>query len=94
MAYIDYKVTSWVRVHIDESQIDEAQKMIESGDLPSDLINYLDPSEVENLIEVEEYLPIEENDGQSTIELYSDRMELIYSNDQNGKDRNVKNPNE
>lgn len=94
MGYIDYKVTSWVRIHIEESQIDEAQKMIEHGDCPNDLINYLDPSEVESLIEVEDYLPIEENDGQSTIELYTEDANLVYSNDQNGKDRNVKNPNE
>ena len=93
MAYIDYKVTSWVRVHIDNSQIDEAQAMIIAGDRPNDLINCLDPNEVESLIDFEEYMPIEENDGQSTIELYSERSELLYSNDQNDKDRNVKNPN-
>lgn len=93
MAYIDYKVTSWVRVHIDNSKIDEAQAMILAGDLPEDLIGELNPNEIENLIDVEEYMPIEENDGQSTIELYSERGELLQSNDQNDKDRNVKNPN-
>lgn len=93
MAYIDYKVTSWVRVHIDNSQIDEAQAMILAGDLPEDLIGELNPNEIENLIDVEEYMSIEENDGQSTIELYSERGELLQSNDQNDKDRNVKNPN-
>lgn len=94
MAYIDYKVTSWVRIHIEDSQIDETQAMIRAGDSPNDLINYLDPSEIESLIEVEEYMPIEENDGQSTIELYSERGELLYSNEENDKDRNVKNPTE
>jgi hypothetical protein len=92
MAYIDYKVTSWVRVYIDNSQIDEAQKMIKHGSLPGDLIDELEPNEIENLLDVEEYLPIEENDGQATIELYSERSELLYSNDQNNKDNQVKNP--
>jgi hypothetical protein len=92
MAYIDYKVTSWVRVYIDNSQIDEAQEMIKHGSLPGDLIEELEPNEIENILEVEEYLPIEENGGQSTIELYSERSELLYSNDQNDKDNQVKNP--
>jgi hypothetical protein len=93
MAYIDYKVTSWVRMEINEEQIEEAQRLIRAGDRPNDLICYLDPTAIENLIEVEEYMPIEENGGKSTIELYSERCELLYSNEENGKDRNVKNPN-
>ena len=93
MAYIDYKVTSWVRVHIEDSQIDEAQTMIEHGSLPGALIGELNPIDIENILEVEEYLPLEENGGEATIELYSGRCELLYSNDQNGKDNNVRNPN-
>jgi len=92
MAYIDYKVTSWVRMEINDGQIEEAQALIRHGSSPNDLINQLDPTDVQSLIEVEEYVPIEENDGQSTIELYSWKSELLYSNDQNDKDNQVKNP--
>ena len=83
MAYIDYKVTSWIRMEIDTSQIEEAKELIKEGVTPSDLDIILNPTDINNLFEVEEYLPLEENGGQSTIELYHDNGNLVYSNDKN-----------
>lgn len=83
MAYIDYKVTSWIRMKIDTSQIEEAEELIKEGVTPLYLDIILNPTDINNLFEVEEYLPVEENGGQSTIELYHDNGDLVYSNDQN-----------
>jgi hypothetical protein len=83
MAYIDYKVTSWVRMEIDDEQLEEAQELIKEGVTPSDLDIILNPTDINNLFEVEEYLPVEENGGQATIELYTNGSILVYSNDKN-----------
>ena len=70
--YTDYKVTTWIRAKFNEEvDLQNIIKDIEQGAIPPAFDNKHD-IEYENLTETEEFLPIEENDNQPTIEVYED----------------------
>jgi hypothetical protein len=82
--YLDYKATVWFRIPIKSKEyLEKVKNMIESGDSPSDLYNDLDIEheigECEVLFETEEFINPEENQNQSTIEIYEDGK-LIWRN--------------
>ena len=89
MAYLDFKITSWKRIHIPDERIEEViQKLKESGcDAPYDLLDededkddacYIDSCGID--LECEEPMTVEENSGCSTQELYDTDGEIIYRN--------------
>lgn len=85
MAYLDFKITSWKRIHIPDERIEEAiQKLKEGGcDAPYDLLDedgdcYIDSCGID--LECEEPMTVEENEGASTQELYDTDGEIIYKN--------------
>lgn len=66
---IHYKTTVWVSMKFDDDVTkEEIIERLEKGELPLDIGNNLDV-EYENMLETEEYVTLEENDGQSTIEV-------------------------
>lgn len=74
--YLDYKATVWFRIPIQsDDALQKVKDKINSGLLPSELYNELctehDLGECEILYDTEEFISTNENDGQSTIELYS-----------------------
>lgn len=81
MAHLDYKVEVWVRVEIDQDAdvskiIDDLQRF-----LPYDAVERNEAlSNIEYLMESEQYITPEENDGQNTIEIYNNDGQLIYKN--------------
>ncbi len=87
--YLDYKATIWFRIPIQtEEALEKVKEKINSGLLPSELYNELstehDLGQCECLYETEEFISSNENDGQSTIELYSGddngNQECIWDN--------------
>lgn len=83
MSYIDYKVTTWNRIHYsDTSNIDKLKEMLINGDSPNDLTDdNLGFVYHENLFDTDEYISPEENQGSATIELYDNEKKMIWSNE-------------
>lgn len=87
MAHLDFKITSWKRLHIPDDQIDEVIQQLKEGgcDAPYDLLEiegvYYDTQGVDE--ECEEPLLPEENGGASTQEMYTEGGSLIYYNGDN-----------
>ena len=85
--YVDVKVTVWQKIQIDdsESSVEEIIEFLERygpSELWNDIYNRFSP-DWETLLDTEEYMTVEENDGCSTIELYeeySDGDKLIWNN--------------
>ena len=76
--YLDTKITTWMRtkfeVEAENSELAwlKAKDMVTSGD--TDQISW------EEVMDTQEVMSTEENDGFSTQELYTNEGELIYSN--------------
>ena len=79
---IDYKVTSWVRAHIDDkSNINKIVDDLKNHKyLPSDGLDI--DTGYEALFDTEEYITPSENGGCSTIEVYDKDGNLIWQNGQ------------
>ena len=80
MAYIDYKVTNWVRVHFPEKAnmklvIDDLKN---HRQLPSE--GFDEDVTYETMYNTEKYLDPSENDGDSTIEVYNNNGKIIWEN--------------
>jgi hypothetical protein len=86
MGYVDFKITTWERVQIDDDKVAEVIELIKSGEINSsnDLIDYeeKDFGQLYDgvITETEEQMLPEENDGQSTIEVYNDNKKLEFDN--------------
>lgn len=80
---LEYKCSIWNRISFNSKQsLDEAIALIESGMNPNEL-GYEDDNMIEPILEVEEFITPEENDGHATIECYDcDRhvRRLIWNN--------------
>ena len=84
MAQIDFKVTVWERVTIDDDKLDDVIARIKDGTITSsnDLFDCLDDDcTYEGTIDdtIEQMLPIE-NENQSTIEVLNGEGETIFTN--------------
>jgi hypothetical protein len=83
MAHIDFKITSWERVQVSDDKVEEIISKIKSGEISSseDLIELTINSEYLGIIDdTTEQMTIEENDGQSTIEILVD-TETVFTNE-------------
>lgn len=81
--YIDFKITTWERVHIgDESLKDRIVAALKSGEITSanDVFALDKDADREILYDVEEQMTVEENGGCSTIEAYEGEAILLYEN--------------
>lgn len=87
--YVDYLCKVWGRLHFSEdTDMNKVIEKLEQGYLPSELCD--DPElgfqEFELLVNSEEYLSPQENQGRQTIEIYDDIdnpnpwQELIWDN--------------
>jgi len=90
--YIDYKKTTWERIHISESdktneEIIEFVKANQQNN--TTLWDFLDDEPViEQLCESDEFMTTEGNGGQKTIEVYDDDDSLIWDNvDEKNRDK-------
>jgi hypothetical protein len=86
MAYVDFKVTIWERVHFDDADIEKVSEKIKNGIVSSseDMFTEFEDRvahDSEFLLETAEQMPIEENDNQSTIELFNSEGETICTNE-------------
>lgn len=85
--YVDYKITSWRRVHFKDSA--NSKRIIESikeTGIDEIFDEDLGFTEQETLFEVDEGMTLEENNGFSTIEVYTEGKfvdNLIWSNGKN-----------
>jgi hypothetical protein len=86
MAYVDFKVTIWERVHFDDADIEKVAEKIKNGIVSSseDMFTEFEDRvahDSEFLLETAEQMPIEENDNQSTVELFNSDGETILTNE-------------
>ena len=66
---LHYKTTCWVSMKVNSKITkEELIERLEAGELPLDIGSDEDV-EYENILETEEYINLEENDGQATIEV-------------------------
>ena len=81
--YCDYKCTIWRRIHFDSKDLEKVKNLIDSKIDVNDIF-YDGDEEIaiisEDIFETEEFMPIEENDMQSTIELYDKYGNFIKDN--------------
>lgn len=75
--YLDYKCTVWRRVNIpdDKNNKEYILEKLKQGAEPS-----FQDAEYETLYDTSEDMTIEENDMFSTVELYNDDNELLFTN--------------
>lgn len=89
MKYIDYKVEAWNRLQIpDDVSNEEIIEKLNEGKLPVDI--GLDAGyEIEPMLDTEELMKIEHNEGEATIELIERGEDteygIIWSNKESGK---------
>lgn len=81
---LHYKITVWVAMKFPgDVTKEEIIGRLEKGEMPLDVGNEFD-CEYENMTETEEYVTLEENDGQSTIEVMEETekgwLETIWDN--------------
>jgi len=85
--YVDYKITSWRRIHFgDNANSERIIEIIKEEGINEILDEDLGFREQETLLEVDEEMTLEKNNGFPTIEVYARGKfidELIWSN---GKD--------
>lgn len=81
--YIDYKATIWFRIPIESDEaLKKVKEKLETGSLPVHVYDELlmeDLGQCETLYDTEEFINPNENDGQATIEIYSDDK-MIWDN--------------
>jgi hypothetical protein len=80
---IDYKATVWFTIDInDVESLPKILERLNSGDSINDLYDHEDIniSGSECVLETEEFLPPQENDNQSTIEVYDIDGKLVWDN--------------
>ena len=82
--FIDFKITTWERVHVSDDMKDNVLELLKNKTIESsnDMYNELDAEQLslEKLDEVEEEMTVEENGGCSTVEAFTDEGETIYQN--------------
>jgi len=77
---IDIKVTSWERITIPEQIEKEVVKMLKDGHSIMDIIGKYKDLYVEQLEYTSEFLEVEDNGGNPTVELLDDEGEIIWDN--------------
>lgn len=84
--YIDFKVTAWERVEIPEEIEQEVLEKIQNGEIKSanEVFEKCQHDELncEMLLDTSLQMKIEENDFNSTIEVFNDDSALIWKNGQ------------
>ena len=86
MAYVDFKITIWERVHIDDENVEKVAEKIKDGTITcsNDVYSEFDERvaiDCEILHETSEQMTLEENDNQSTIELFNSNGDTILTNE-------------
>lgn len=85
MAHIDFKITIWERVKIDDDKVSDVINRIKDGSImsSSDLFDVLDNDCFNEgiLDDTGQQMTVEENDNQPTIEVYKNN-EIVFSNDE------------
>jgi len=86
MAYVDFKITVWERVYFDDADIEKVAEKIKNGIVTSseDMFTEFEDRvahDSEVLLETSEQMSVEENDNQSTVELFNSEGETILTNE-------------
>lgn len=75
---LHYKATIWCKLHFpDSTNKEDLIKKLNEGYLPSelgygDIVEGVHDVEWETILDTEDFLSVEENDGEATIELFED----------------------
>lgn len=72
MAHVDFKITTWERIELKDSQVEQVEKLIKEGKVSSasDMWSYFNEISCFKLSEVDEPMTVEENQGNPTVELF------------------------
>ena len=74
--YVDFKVTTWCRAHLEDVDLDEVIEDLKSGKGSEHLFAKELAYEWEQLVDTEVSMKLEENNGNATIEVYEDDKEI------------------
>ena len=90
MAHLDYKVTTWTRMHIPDNKVEEVIKRLKESD-SDEVYNLIDIEGVYFIQdgpdqECEEPMLPHENGGSATQELFNSEGDIIYHNSENEND--------
>lgn len=88
MTYIDFKITKWERIDVDDEIKDEVLEKVKSGEITdaNDMWNFFDDDSFtyEELDDTSEPMSVADNGGFPTIEIHSDyntlNDEIIWDN--------------
>ena len=79
--YVDIKITGWERLHFrDDADMQKVIESIKKDGLECIYEEELGYSTVESLAETNDYMTVEENDGEPTIEVYDGSVNEIWNN--------------
>lgn len=84
--YLDIKFTGWERRYFNENAsenkvldiLEKNKKLLKQGTTPQELEDMI--SSTETIYEVQTPISVEENDGDSTVEMYDNEHKLIWNN--------------
>ncbi len=81
--YAEFKITAWARVNIHEKE--DFEKIVKffkakKFDCSDDIFEFTDEADYEVLVDSEEHISVEDNNGDATIEIFDDKYHLLYSN--------------
>jgi hypothetical protein len=84
MGFVDFKITIWERIYIDDDKIDMVVDKIKNGEVASSddmYTQFEDRVAIYNevMYDTGEQMTLDENGGNSTIEVYRDN-EDVYTN--------------
>ena len=85
MGFVDFKITIWERVYIDDDKIDMVVEKIKNGEVVSSddmYTQFEDRVAIHNevMYDTGEQMTLDENGGNSTIEVYNGNHDDVYTN--------------
>lgn len=87
MAYLDYKITTWERITICDSDIETVRDLLKKDVSIEEITTTINCENIIQLSETNEIMTIEENQGNPTLELCSEitNVPLFTNTDIDGK---------
>jgi hypothetical protein len=74
--YCDFKVTVWCRAHLDDVDLNQIIEAFKNGEGSNYLFNEELAYDWETLVDTELPIRVEDNNGDSTIEVYEDDKQI------------------
>lgn len=79
---IDFKITTWERCVIHKRDAETVLEALKNGEITdaASLYDFTNPIDWETLNDISEQIPVDENEGNATIEVYDENRGIIWDN--------------